>query len=126
MKFSSIIAPITLSLIALTAHAKGLDHVIVVSTQKSSGTMSVGDKSAYTQSFDIFLGNLKGREIDLAGYCLKAYGIEGQEYKLDTVDEALTVGKLKVGAPVQGMAMFSSVDSGVYQPLMIKLSGRCK
>lgn len=49
MKFSSIIAPITLSLIALTAHAKGLDHVIVVSTQKSSGTMSVGDKSAYTE-----------------------------------------------------------------------------
>ncbi|KRP45283.1 protein of unknown function [Pseudomonas libanensis] len=126
MKISSVIASVTLSFITLSAHAKGLDHVIVVSTQKTSGTMSVGEKSAYTQSFEIFLGNLKGRGLDLAGYCLKAYGAEGQEFKLDTVDEVLTVGKLKVGAPVQGMAVFSSVDPSVYQPLMIKLSETCK
>ncbi|KMT52941.1 DUF4354 family protein [Pseudomonas fildesensis] len=126
MNFSSIIASITLSCITFTAHAKSLDHVIVVSTQKSAGTMSVGEKSAYTQSFEISLGNLKGRELDLAGYCLKAYGAEGKEYKLNTVDEVLTVGKLKVGAPVQGMAVFSSVDPGVHKPLMIKLSGVCK
>ncbi|EMJ5884538.1 DUF4354 family protein [Enterobacter cloacae] len=126
MKISAIVALLTLTGFCFAANASTPSNVAVYATEKSQGSISIGDKTAYTKTFEIVLTKLSADIIDLSNTCLKAYSRDNKEYKLDTVDEVLTSGSLKEGKPVKGIAMFASDNDDVLKAALVKISDDCK
>ncbi|WP_047681670.1 MULTISPECIES: DUF4354 family protein [Xenorhabdus] len=126
MKVSTLVASVTLAGFCFVANASTLDNVVVYSTEKSNGSMSVGSKNAYTKSFEVAVANLSGKDIDLSKLCLKAYSPDKKEFRLDTVDEELNQGTLKAGKSVKGIAVFASENDVVHKAALIKISDNCK
>ncbi|HGJ5867125.1 MULTISPECIES: DUF4354 family protein [Arsenophonus] len=125
MKNLNLIAALLVSCFSFTALAHTLDNIMVIATEKAKGSISAGEKNFYTKQFEIALSN-SGNPIDLAHTCLKAFSIEGKEFKLDTVDEDLVKGELKSGKLLKGMVVFSSKDGAVHNANLIKISTHCK
>ncbi|NIF32830.1 DUF4354 family protein [Enterobacter sp. Cy-643] len=126
MKAFAVISTLALTSFCFSAAASVSDSLAVYATQKSTGSMSVGGKSAYTNTFDVALANLSDKDVDLSKVCLKATAPDHKEFKLDTVDEALVKGQLKAGKMAKGIAVFASEDAGVYKAGLITLSDDCK
>ncbi|MGU5952090.1 DUF4354 family protein [Klebsiella pneumoniae] len=126
MKFSAISASLTLSCFCFVANAATPGNVAVYATEHSQGSVSIGDKTAYTKTFEVSLAKLSGGTVDLSKLCLKAYSPDMTEYKLDTVDEVLTSGSLKEGKPVKGIAVFASEHDDVLNASLVKISDECK
>ncbi|MFT8210205.1 MAG: DUF4354 family protein [Symbiopectobacterium sp.] len=126
MKISAIVASFALVGFCFTANAATLNNIVVYATAQSNGSMSVGDKSAYTKTFEVVVAKLSGKDMDLSKLCLKAYTPDNKAFKLDTVDEALTTGMLKDGKPVKGIATFASEDDAVFKAALVKTSDDCK
>lgn len=125
MKKINLIVSILLSSCCFATFAVTLDNIMVISTEKSQGSISAGEKNFYTKQFDISLAN-NGKTINLSNTCLKAFNADGKEFKLDTIDEKLTKGELKKGKSLKGMAIFSSDDESVYAANLVKISDSCK
>lgn len=125
MKFSAIIASLTLAFFCFASNASTSSNVAVYAIEKSQGSMSIGDKTAYTKTFEVSLAKLSSDTVDLSKLCLKAYSPDKKEYTLDTVDEVLTSGFLKEGKPVKGIAVFASESDGVLKAALIKISVDC-
>ncbi|HGJ5900115.1 DUF4354 family protein [Arsenophonus apicola] len=125
MKKINLLASILLSSCCFTTFAGTLDNIIVISTEKSQGSISLGEKSFYTKQFDISLAN-NGETINLSNTCLKAFNSDRKEFKLDTIDEKLTKGELKKGKLLKGMVVFSSNDESVYGANLVKILDSCK
>lgn len=126
MKVSMVVATLALAGFSFTANASTPDNVVVYATAQSNGSISVGNKLAYTKSFDVVVVNLFGDNIDLSKLCLKAYSPDNKAFKLDTVDEALTTGILKGGKSVKGIAMFASENATVLNAAVVKITDDCK
>lgn len=126
MKFPAVIASLTLAGFCFAANASAPGNVAVYATEQSQGSISIGDKSEYTKTFDISIARLSADTVDLSKLCLKAYSPDRQEFKVDTVDEVLTSGSLKEGKPVKGIAVFSSENDAVLKARLIKISNDCK
>lgn len=126
MKFSTIITSLTLAGVCFAANASTPSNVAVYATEQSQGSISIGDKTAYTKTFEIVLAKLSTDTIDLSKLCLKAYSPDKKEYKLDTIDEVLTSGFLKEGKPIKGIAMFASENDDILKAALVKISDDCK
>ena len=125
MKLYTIIASMGLIGFCFSASAATVDNVAVYATERSQGSISIGAKNAYTKTFEVALAKLSGDSVDLSKVCLKAYSSENKEFKLDTVDQALSVGSLKEGKTVKGIAVFSSGDEAVLKATLVKISDEC-
>ncbi|MGK0599250.1 DUF4354 family protein [Yokenella regensburgei] len=126
MKLSTVVASAVLAGFSFAANASAIDNVAVYATEKANGSMFVAGKSAFTKTFDVTIANLSSEEVDLSRLCLKAYTADNKVFKLDTVDETLTEGKLKEGKPVKGIAVFASEKEDVMKAGLIKLTADCK
>lgn len=126
MKVYAVILSLTLAGFCLAANASTLGNVAVYATEQSQGSVSIGDKTAYTKTFEVSIAELSADTVDLSKLCLKAYSPEKKEFKLDTVDEILTSGFLKAGKPVKGIAVFASENDAVLNAALIKISDDCK
>lgn len=126
MKIFATLLSLTLSVLCSAVTAANLDKVAVYATEKSRGSMSVGEKSAYSKTFDVVVGNLSSKNMDLSKFCLKAYSPEGDVFRLDTVSDTLAQGMLKPTKNTKGVAVFVSEDDAVYKAALIKLSDECK
>ncbi|UDQ82408.1 DUF4354 family protein [Erwinia rhapontici] len=121
MKISSLTACLILVGSCFAVNAAMQDNVMVYASARSDGSMSAGAKSFYTKTFDVSITNMSNKTIDLSKYCLTAYSPDHQAFKLDTVDDMLTNGKLNEGKSVKGQAVFSSESEKVYHAAMIKI-----
>ncbi|HAI06603.1 MULTISPECIES: DUF4354 family protein [Pantoea] len=126
MKFSTIVASLTLAGMGFAANAVTPGNVAVYATEQSQGSVSIGDKTSYTKTFEVSIANLSGDPVDLSTICLKAYTPDNKEFKIDTVDEALTTGSLKQGKPVKGIAVFADEQDVVLKAALVKISDECK
>jgi hypothetical protein len=124
MKVSAIFAFLTLAGFCFAANASTPSNVAVYATEQSQGSISIGDKTAYTKTFEVSLAKLSADTVDLSRLCLKVYSPDKKEYKLDTVDEVLTSGSLK--EPVKGIAVFASENDDVLKAALVKISDDCK
>ena len=102
------------------------DNLLVYAQAKSKGSMWAGSKSAYTKTFNVSIVNLTNNDIDLAAYCLRAYGPDSKSFGVDTADESLLKGSLKKGKTVSGTVEFSSDTPAVYQAAMVKFFTDCR
>lgn len=75
MKISMIVATLALAGFSFAANASMPDNIVVYATVQSNGSMSVGNKLAYTKSFDVSVVKLFGDDVDLSKLCLKAYSL---------------------------------------------------
>jgi hypothetical protein len=125
MKISIIATALVLAGSGFAANASTVGDIAVYATEKSQGSMSIGTKDAYTKTFEIALAKLSGNDIDLSKTCLKAYAKNNQEFKLDTVDEALVSGVLKKGDMVKGIAVFADNNDAVLNAVLVKISDNC-
>jgi len=126
MKISAIFAYLTLAGFCFAVNASTPNNVAVYATEKSQGSISIGDKIAYTKTFEVSLAKLSADTVDLTKLCLKAYSPDKKEYKLDTVDEVLTSGSLREGELVKGIAVFASENDDVLKAALVKVSDDCK
>lgn len=126
MKTSIIIAFISLAGFCFDVNAATLNNFAVYATEQSQGSISIGDKNAYTKTFEVTLARLSGDSADLSKFCLKAYSPDNKEFKLDTVDKGLISGSLKEGHVVKGLAVFTSDDNAVFKAALVKISNDCK
>lgn len=126
MKVSAIFASLALTVFCFSANGSTPSNVAVYATEQSQGAISIGDKTAYTKTFEISLVKLSSDTVDLSNLCLKAYSPGKKEYKLDTIDEVLTTGSLKESKPVKGIAVFASENDDVLKATMVKISDDCK
>ncbi len=126
MKVSSIIASLALAGFCFAANASTPGHVAVYATEQSQGSISIGDKTTYTKTFEVSIATLSSNTVDLSKLCLKSYSPDKKEFKLDTVDEVLTSGSLKEGKPVKGIAVFASDNDAVFNAALVKISDDCK
>ncbi|MCW2484724.1 DUF4354 family protein [Candidatus Symbiopectobacterium sp. NZEC127] len=126
MKVSMIVASLTLAGFSFSANASTPDNMAVYATAQSNGSISVGNKMAYTKSFEVAVVKLFGDGVDLSKLCLKAYSPDNKAFRLDTVDEALTTGILKEGKSVKGIAMFASENAAVFNAAVVKITDDCK
>lgn len=126
MKISAIFAFLTLASFCFSANASALGNVAVYATEQSQGSVSIGDKIAYTKTFEVLLAELSTETVDLTKLCLKAYSPDKKEFKLDTVDEVLTSGLLKEGKSVKGIAVFTSENDDVLKAALVKISDDCE
>ncbi|MBG6244979.1 hypothetical protein CS369_09755 [Candidatus Symbiopectobacterium sp. 'North America'] len=126
MKASMIVATLALAGFSFAANASMPDNIAVYATAQSNGSISVGNKLAYTKSFDVTVVKLFGDDIDLSKLCLKAYSPDNKMFRLDTVDEELTAGILKEGKSVKGIAMFASENAAVLDAAVVKITDDCK
>lgn len=126
MKTFTIITFLTLSGLCFTANASTPRNVAVYSTEQSQGSISIGNKTFYTKTFEVSIAKLSADPIDLSKLCLKAYSLGKKEFKLDTVDDTLTSGFLKEGKPVKGIAVFASDNNAVFKADVVKISNECK
>ncbi|MGL5130729.1 MAG: DUF4354 family protein [Aeromonas popoffii] len=125
MKISIIATALVLAGSGFAANASMVGDIAVYATEKSQGSMSIGTKDAYTKTFEIALAKLSGNDIDLSKTCLKAYAKNNQEFKLDTVDEALASGVLKKGNMVKGIAVFADNNDAILNAALVKISDNC-
>lgn len=126
MKISTMAASLALAGFCFAANAAPPKNIAVYATEKSTGSISIGGKDAYTKTFDVALAKLPGDDIDLSTLCLKAYSPDNQAFKLDTVDEALTTGSLKEGKLVKGIAVFAADSAAVYSAALVKITDDCQ
>lgn len=126
MKISAIVVSFALTGCCFAANASAPDNIAVYSTEKSNGSVSIGEKHFYTKTFEVAIAKLAGNDVDLSKLCLKAYSPDNKEFKLDTVAEVLSAGILKEGHPVKGIAVFSSENNNVSKAALIKISDNCK
>lgn len=126
MKIATIAVSFILAGACFAANAATLDNIAVYSTVKENGSASIGETHFYTKSFEVTLGKLAGKDVNLSKLCLKAYSPDNKEFKLDTIDEKLAKGTLKDGKIVRGIAVFSSDDTTVFQAALVKISDDCK
>ncbi|WP_191121359.1 DUF4354 family protein [Serratia marcescens] len=126
MKVSAIFTSLTLAGFCFAANATTPGNVAVYATEQSQGSMAIGDKTAYTKTFEVSLAKLSADTVDLSKLCLKAYSPDKKEFKLDTVDEVLTSGSLKEGKLVKGIAVFASENDDVLKAALVKISDDCK
>ncbi|WP_145577049.1 DUF4354 family protein [Yersinia mollaretii] len=126
MKVSAIITSLTLAGFCFAANASTPSNIAVYATEQSQGSISIGDKIAYTKTFEVSIAKLSADTVDLSKFCLKAYSPDKKEFKLDTVDEVLTSGSLKEGKPVKGIAVFASENDAVLNAALVKISDDCK
>ncbi|EQC02341.1 hypothetical protein K931_20957 [Aeromonas salmonicida subsp. pectinolytica 34mel] len=125
MKIAIIATALVLAGSGFAANASTVGDIAVYATAKSQGSISIGTKEAYTKTFEIALAKLSGNDIDLSKTCLKAYAKNNQEFKLDTVDEALVSGVLKKGDMVKGIAVFADNNDAVLNAALVKISDNC-
>lgn len=111
---------------SVVADSSVVNNIGVYATEKFSGSNYVSGKSLYTKTFDVTIGNLSNKDIDLSKICLKAYSSDNRELFLDTVDEKLTSGILKGGNTVKSFAMFASETDDISGATLVKVSDRCK
>lgn len=126
MKIFTIVASFFLASFSFVTNAAIPDNIAVLSTEKSSGSVSVGGKNLYTKTFEVSVVNLSSKDIELSEFCLLAYSLENKELKLDTVDEALAKGPIKEGGSVKGIVMFASESEDFNKTNIIKISDDCK
>ncbi|WP_042959174.1 DUF4354 family protein [Erwinia tasmaniensis] len=126
MKRFIMAASVTVAGFCSVAHAAVPDNAAVYATEHSKGSMSIAGKDVYTKTFEVMVANLADKEFDLSTLCLKAVAPDHQEFKLDTVDEKLTTGKVKKGQSVKGIAVFASDNAAVQQTALVKLTDDCK
>lgn len=126
MKNLPFITSLALACISITTYANSLSNIAVYSTEKSTGSITIGNNAIYTKTFEVSLANLTSENVNLSNFCLKAYSPDLKVFKLDTVDESLTSGSLSRQKPVKGIAMFSSDSNAVYNAHLIKISNNCK
>ncbi|WP_337261872.1 MULTISPECIES: DUF4354 family protein [unclassified Serratia (in: enterobacteria)] len=125
MQLSHLIIASALSVCSLPVLATTTASVAVYATQQQQGSASIGNHSFHTKDFTVSLANLSDKNIDLNKLCLQAFAPDDKKFKLDTVDETLTVGILKPKALVKGLATFSSSDNSVYQASLVKITDQC-
>lgn len=125
MKVSHLIIASALSVCSLPVLAADTDSVAVYATQQQQGSASIGTHTFHTKDFSVSLANLSDKNIDLSKLCLQAFTPDGKIFKLDTVDEKLSVGILKPKASVKGLATFSSSDDSVYKASLVKITDKC-
>jgi hypothetical protein len=125
MKISIIATALVVAGSGFAANASPVGDIAVYATAKSQGSMSIGTKDAYTKTFEIALAKLSGNDIDLSKTCLKAYAKNNQEFKLDTIDEALASGVLKKGNMVKGIAVFADNNDAILNAALVKISDNC-
>lgn len=125
MKISIIATALVLAVSGFAANASTVGDIAVYATEKSQGSISIGTKDTYTKTFEIALAKLSGNDIDLSKTCLKAYAKNNQEFKLDTVDEALASGVLKKGNMVKGIAVFADNNDAILNAALVKISDNC-
>ncbi|MBB1585172.1 DUF4354 family protein [Serratia sp. OS31] len=126
MNISAIIASLALAVFCFAANASTPDNVAVYATEKYQGSISIGDKTAYTKTFEVSIAKLSANTVVLSKLCLKAYSPDKKEFELDTVDEVLITGSLKEGKPVKGIAVFTSENDAVFKAALVKISDDCK
>ncbi|HEI8723198.1 DUF4354 family protein [Serratia marcescens] len=126
MKISTIITSLTLAGFCFAANASTLSNVAVYATEQSRGSVSIGDKTVYTKTFEVSIAKLSADTVALSKLCLKAYSPDNKEFKLDTVDEILTSGFLKEGKLIKGSAVFASENDAVLKAALVKISDDCK
>ena len=126
MKVLTLVSSLALAGFCFSAVAATPENIAVYATHKSTGSMSVGGKSAYTNTFEVMVANVSDKDIDLSKVCLKATAPDHKEFALDTVDEALSKGSLRAGKMAKGIAVFASEDAKVNDALLITLSAECK
>ncbi|MGL9751931.1 MAG: DUF4354 family protein [Symbiopectobacterium sp.] len=126
MKVSMIVATLALAGFSFAANTSMPDNIAVYAAAQSNGSISVGNKLAYTKSFDVTVVKLFGDDVDLSKLCLKAYSPDNKMFRLDTVDEELTTGILKEGKSVKGIAMFASENAAVLDAAVVKITDDCK
>ncbi|KKI41554.1 DUF4354 family protein [Hafnia alvei] len=125
MKILPVITSLALTCISITACASSPQSIAVYSTEKSKGSISIGNNAIYTKAFEVSLANLSSEKADLSKLCLLAYSPDFKVFKLDTVDENLTSGSLSQQKTVKGIAIFSSDSNAVYDAHLIKISNDC-
>ncbi|CRY53893.1 MULTISPECIES: DUF4354 family protein [Yersinia] len=126
MKVFTIVASLAVAGFSVAANAVTPSNVAVYATEQSQGSISIGDKNAYTKTFEVALAMLSGEPIDLSKLCLKAYSPANEAFKLDTVDEVLSSGHLKVGKIAKGIAVFASDNDNILKAALVKISGDCE
>ncbi|ADW76670.1 conserved hypothetical protein; putative exported protein (plasmid) [Rahnella aceris] len=125
MKTHTLALSFLLTIPCYAALAATPENVLVLSTQKVTGSLSVGAETVYTKTFDVTVANLSGKDIDLSTMCLKAYSQEKYEFKLDTVGGVLARGIVKAGQSVKSTAVFAAQDDAVYQATLVKITDEC-
>ncbi|HBC0988751.1 TPA: DUF4354 family protein [Morganella morganii] len=126
MKISSTIVFLMLIAFGFTTNATIPVNVAVYATAESQGSISEGDKSIYTKSFNISLVPLSDdSSIDLSKHCLKAYSPDNKEFKLHIIEAVLTSGFLK-DEPIKGFAIYESDNTDVFNAAMVKITTNCK
>lgn len=112
-------------LITLPAIATANDRLVVLATDRSSGSMTVGDMIAYNKTFDLVLANSSDEAIDLTEICLVAQTVDGDSFGLDTVEGTLSTGILEVGGNASGFATFASDNVAVLEAASVHASSSC-
>lgn len=114
-------------LLGIASSVAAEDNIAVYATEKAKGTVSMGEKNTYTRTYDVSVANLTSNDIDLSKFCLKAIASGShQEFKLDTLDETLVRGTLKMSNVASGIAVFASESDAIYQPVLVKISTHCQ
>lgn len=127
MKMKHLVATALLAGFSFSASAAVTDSVMVVATEKSTGSLSAGGHSEYTRTFDVAFASVSDKpgSIDLSKACLKAQTSDGLILYPESIDAALIKGTLKNGDSVQGTVIFSSESEKIYSPVKIMIAGEC-
>ncbi|PKH22414.1 hypothetical protein CIG19_14035 [Enterobacterales bacterium CwR94] len=126
MKSSHVFIVLAMLASSFSVSAKAPADIAVFATEKSQGSMSIGDNSAYTRTFEVTLANLADKSIDLSKRCLKAYLHDKTELQLDTLDEKLMTNTLAAGTSIKGIAVFSSTNENIFSAAQVKISEHCQ
>lgn len=106
---------------------ESLHNLLVFSIEKDNGVISIGNEVSYTKTVEIEIYNPSTNNINLSKYCLKAVLTNGEDIRLDIVDENLIQGRLGTGKSIKGIAIFSSNNiESIYKPTLIKVSDDCE
>lgn len=125
MKKTTFAAITSAVLLVLPTVAMSNDRLAVLATDRSTGSMTMGEIVAYTKTFDVSLSNTSDEAVDLATTCLFSQTADGERFGLDTVDESLTTGNLGAGENVTGFATFGSDTDKVLEVTSVHLSTDC-
>lgn len=105
--------------------AEKFDKILVYSAEQSNGSVSVGQRWAYTKNLEINLINMGDSELELSAVCFRATSPEHKTFKLDTIDEKLTTGVLKPKQLIKGNITFASESLSIHKSILISLSDKC-
>lgn len=120
-----IVSSLGVLLAANVYAASPYDTVMVRASQGERSAISVGEQSFYVKSFNVEVLNVGPQVVDLAKVCFRAYDKEGKEFKVDTIDEALTTGSLKAQGHIKSFIEFASEDDAVFNAQIVKLTTQC-